>query len=138
MAVVGRLDNVDILIRDKRTMLDFYTGVMGLPLRYPTRPEDDWFAVQAGDVTIYFFPSNGERSRQASGVSAENPSGIESIAWEVDDLERAISELDPYVEWAAEPREWHHPNGTYYRMRSFFDPEGNKVWVTEPHPVAEP
>jgi isopenicillin-N N-acyltransferase-like protein len=43
------------------------------------------------------------------------------------------------VEWlTAEPTTWEHPSGTHYRYRAFYDPDGNKMYVTEPHKIARP
>lgn len=133
VGVLSRLDNADILFTDKEVMLDFYHRKLGLPLHFPTTPEEDWFAVQAGDVTLFFFPGAGEHPPRLSADGSNNPPGIESIAWSVDDLDAAIAELDPVVEWATDTTVWKHPSGAWYRMRTFFDPEGNKLWITEPH-----
>ena len=136
MSVLTRLDNIDILYSDKQTMLDFYHGALGLPMHFPTTEDEDWFAVQAGDITIYFFPGTGAHAAPFHVDAEHNPPGIESIAWSVDDLDEAIAELDPHVEWATDTKVWTHPSGAWYRMRTFYDPEGNKVWITEPHRVA--
>jgi len=133
MTLLKGLDNLDILFEDKQRMLDFYHGVLGLPLSFPTSEDEDWFAVQAGYVEMFFFPGKGRNPRLNAADGDENPPGIESIAWRVDDLDAAIAELDPHIEWATEIKTWEHPSGTWYRMRTFFDPEGNKVWLTEPH-----
>lgn len=113
-------------------MVDFYHGVLGLPLTYPVSDEN-WFAVQAGDVEIFFFPGRGKNARLFGANGDENPPGLESIAWRVDDLDLAMTELDGKVTWGSDVITWTHPNGNWYRMRVMFDPEGNKVWLTEPH-----
>lgn len=133
MGILKRLDNADILYSDKEVMLHFYHEVLDLPFLFPTTPEEDWFALQAGDVSLFFFPGKGAHAEPLSASGADNPPGIESIAWAVDDLEAAIEALDPHIEWASETTVWTHPNGAFYRMRTFFDPEGNKLWITEPH-----
>lgn len=129
--LLKRLDNADILFTDKERMLEFYHRTLGLPLKYPTSAEEDWFAVQTGDMTLYFFPGEGEHA-PPFGVHG-NPPGIESIAWAVDDLDEAVAALDGDVEWVGEENVWKHPSGSWYRMRIFLDPEGNKLWITEPH-----
>jgi hypothetical protein len=61
-----------------------------------------------------------------SGVA--NPPGIDSFAFEVDDLDAAIIELDGLgVPWAGEIIE-----SEWYRYRGLHDPEGNLVYLTEP------
>ena len=66
-------------------------------------------------------------------MNPDNAPGYDSIAFEVDDLDEAIAALDGKVEWVDEQIEWKHPNGTWYRYRPFFDPDGNMLYVTEPH-----
>ncbi|AWW43490.1 hypothetical protein ADL00_26735 [Streptomyces sp. AS58] len=133
MSLLKRLDNIDILYTDRDAMLDFYHGVLGLPFFLPHEADDDWFALQAGDVTLFFFPGTGAHPPRLDENGAVNPPGIESIAWAVDDLDAAVAVLDGKVEWVGEEKTWTHPSGRWYRMRTFYDPEGNKVWITEPH-----
>jgi glyoxylase I family protein len=55
----------------------------------------------------------------------------------VDDLDASILALDGKVDWLQpKPATWSHPSGTHYRYRSFYDPDGNKLYVTEPHKLA--
>ena len=50
-----------------------------------------------------------------------------------------MAELDGKVEWVDdEIITWKHPSGTWYRYRPFFDPEGNMLYVTEPHKLGDP
>ena len=58
---------------------------------------------------------------------------VRSFAFAVDDLDAAVAELDGKVKWAGDEERWDHPSGTWYRYRSFHDPEGNLLHVTEPH-----
>ncbi len=133
MTALKRLDNIDVLCQDIGRMAAFYGEVLGQPFVFPYKPGDNWFAVQSGDVTIYFFPGMGEHPAPFALDSEQNPPGIECFAWAVEDLNEAIGELDGKVQWLSEVDEWHHPNGTWYRFRFFQDPEGNKMSITEPH-----
>ncbi len=135
MTLLKRLDNIDVLCADLDRMACFYHGVLGQPFLFPYTPGDDWFAIQSGDVTIYFFPGKGEHPDPLSLDSDENPPGIECYAWAVDDLDVAIRELDGKVEWISDVGDWHHESGTWYRFRFFRDPEGNKMSITEPHKI---
>jgi catechol 2,3-dioxygenase-like lactoylglutathione lyase family enzyme len=130
----GRLDNIDVLCTDVDAMARFYVEVLGLPLLFPR--EEDWFAVQAGDVTLYFFPGKGAHPGRPADATDDNPPGLESFSFAVDDLDAAIAELDGEVQWSGPVHRWDHPGGTWYRYRGLYDPEGNKVNLTEPHKVA--
>jgi isopenicillin-N N-acyltransferase-like protein len=132
-----RIDNMDILCKDVPAMVDFYHGTLGLPFLLPYQPEEEWAAVEAGNVTIYIFKSEvGEHEPRRTPVNPENPPGLDSFAFEIADLDDAVAALDGKVSWASdEVITWRHPSGTWYRYRPFYDPEGNMVYVTEPHKV---
>jgi isopenicillin-N N-acyltransferase-like protein len=124
--LLGRLDNIDVLVADLERMAPFYRDVLGLPLLFPYVREDGWAGFQAGDVSIYLIEVGGDLS--ARRVPGAGPAGIESFAFAVDDLDVAIAELDRAgVEWAADVVE-----SDWYRYRSFYDPEGNVLHVTVP------
>jgi catechol 2,3-dioxygenase-like lactoylglutathione lyase family enzyme len=129
--VIGRLDNIDVLCTDVDAMADFYTGVLELPLAFVR--EDGWFAVQAGDVTLYFFAGSGPHPPRMADDTDANPPGIESFSFAVADLDATIAALDGAVEWTGPVQTWEHPSGAWFRFRGFYDPEGNKLNVTEPH-----
>lgn len=132
-----RIDNMDILTRDVDTLVQFYHGVLGLPFHLPYEKDEEWAAINLGNVTLYIFKSEvGEHAPRRTAVNPDNPPGYDSIAFEVDDLDAAEAELDGHVEWVDERIEWKHPNGTWYRYRPFFDPDGNMLYITEPH-IAE-
>jgi predicted enzyme related to lactoylglutathione lyase len=124
--LLGRLDNIDVLVADLGRMAPFYRDVLGLPLLFPYVREDGWAGFQAGDVSIYLIEvGGGAPTRRVPGAG---PAGIESFAFAVDDLDAAIADLDQAgVEWAAEVVE-----SEWYRYRSFYDPEGNVLHVTVP------
>lgn len=138
MPVAKRIDNLDILCRDVDAIVGFYHGVLGFPLFLPFEPGSDWAAVEAGNVTIYIFKTEvGEHEPRRTPINPENPPGFDSFAFDVDDLDAAVAELDGRVEWASdEIIKWEHPSGLWYRYRPMYDPEGNMVYVTEPHKKA--
>ena len=124
--LLGRLDNIDVLVADLERMAPFYRDVLGLPLLFPYVREDGWAGFQAGDVSIYLIAVGGDPG--ARRVPGAGPAGIESFAFAVEDLDAAIAELDRAgVEWAADVVE-----SEWYRYRSFYDPEGNVLHVTVP------
>ncbi len=129
-----RIDNMDILTKDVDKLVDFYHGLLGLQFHLPYVAADEWAAIDAGNLTIYIFKSEvGEHAPRRTEVNLENAPGYDSFAFEIDDLDEAIAELDGKVEWVSEIVDWHHPSGAWYRYRPFFDPDGNMLYVTEPH-----
>lgn len=135
MGLLKTIDNIDILCSDVDAMYRFYHEVLELPLVYPYVPEERWFAVRCGHVDLYFFPGVGEHAPRFAADSDENPPSIESLSFIVDDLDEAIAELTGKVEWAGGIQQWEHTDGSWFRFRPFYDPEGNKLYVSEPHPV---
>ncbi|CUR58008.1 putative acyltransferase [metagenome] len=134
MPALKRIDNMDILTRDVDRLVDFYHGVLGLPFHLPYEKEEEWAAIDLGNLTLYLFKSEvGEHAPKRTAVNLENAPGYDSMAFEVDDLDATESELDGQVEWVDERIEWKHPSGAWYRYRPFFDPDGNMVYITEPH-----
>jgi catechol 2,3-dioxygenase-like lactoylglutathione lyase family enzyme len=130
----ARIDNVDLLCADVDAIVDFYHGVLGLPLHFPYEPGEGWVALDAGNLTLFVFQTtNAEREERRTPVNEVNRPGWDSLAFEVEDLDAEIARLDGKVEWAAETIEWHHPSGAWYRYRPIYDPEGNMFYVTEPH-----
>ena len=122
-----RLDNIDVVCTDVEAMVSFYGGVLGLSLRLPYEAGQGWAGYRAGDVVIYFIEERGGVHPPPRFTGAANPPGIDSFAFEVDDLDAAIAELDGRVPWAGEivTSEW-------YRYRGLHDPEGNLIYLTEP------
>lgn len=129
-----RIDNMDILTRDVQRLTDFYHGVLGLPFHLPYEPEEEWAAIDLGNLTLYLFKSEvGEHEPRRTAVNADNAPGYDSMAFEVDSLDEAEAALEGKVEWVDERIEWKHPSGAWYQYRPFFDPDGNMLYVTEPH-----
>ncbi|MFF3492238.1 VOC family protein [Streptomyces sp. NPDC002795] len=137
MIKLKRIDNMDILTHDVQRLVDFYHGTLGLPFHLPYEPEEEWAAIDLGNLTLYLFKSEtGAHAPRRSEVNAENAPGLDSIAFAVDDLDAAHAALDGTVEWVTDQQiDWHHPSGTWYRYRPFYDPDGNMLYVTEPHPA---
>ncbi len=133
MDLLHRVDQVDVLCYDIDKMASYYHDVLGQPFFFPYRHGDEWFALQSGDVTIFFFAGRGGHRAPRSSVTEENPPGIDCIAFAVADLAQAMRELGGKVEWVGEVGEFRHPCGTWYRYCYFYDPEGNKLALTEPH-----
>lgn len=115
-------------------MLAFYRDTLGIPLLFPAEPGEGWFAIQSGDVTVYFFEASA--NGKEAPLMADEDRGISCFSFAVEDLDQAIALLDSQVAWADEIRTWRHPSGTWYRYRFFADPEGNRLSITEPHKVA--
>jgi catechol 2,3-dioxygenase-like lactoylglutathione lyase family enzyme len=126
--LLKRLDNIDVVCTDVDAIVAFYRGTLGLRLRLPYEPGQGWAGFRAGDVVIYFIEDGHGPHPPPRFTGGENPPGIDSFAFEVEDLAAAIAELDARgVQWAGEivTSEW-------YRYRGLHDPEGNLVYLTEP------
>lgn len=135
MGLLIGMDNHDIVCEDVQRMYDFYVGTLGMQPAYPFVPEDEWFAASAGSTTLYFFKGTGAHPPRFSHDTGQNPPGIESLSFLVEDIHEAVAALDGKVEWAAPAEKWEHPNGAWFHYRFFYDPEGNKMAVSEAHPV---
>ncbi len=135
MALLKGMDNHDIVCANVQTMYDFYVGTLGMEPAYSFEPADGWFAATAGSTTLYFFQGTGEHPPRLSPDTEQNPPGIESLSFLVDDIHEAVAALDGRVEWAGPDEKWTHPNGAWFHYRFFYDPEGNKMAVSEAHPV---
>ncbi|MCV7422468.1 acyltransferase [Mycobacterium yunnanensis] len=136
MLNLKRIDNMDILTKDVQALVDFYHGTLGLPFHLPYEPDEEWAAIDFGNLTLYIFKSEvGEHAPRRTAVNPDNAPGLDSFAFEVDDLDESEAYLDGKVEWVDQRIEWKHPSGTWYRYRPFFDPDGNMLYITEPHPT---
>jgi hypothetical protein len=136
MINLKRIDNMDILTNDVQRLVDFYHGLLELPFFLPYVAEEEWAAIDTGNVTLYIFKTESAvlHEPRRAAVNLEDAPGMDSFAFEVDDLDEAHTHLDGNVDWAYhEIITWKHPNGTWYRYRPFFDPDGNMLYVTEPH-----
>jgi catechol 2,3-dioxygenase-like lactoylglutathione lyase family enzyme len=128
--MLKQLDNVDIICRDLDVLVPFYRDVLALPEAHPYRKEQGWAGFKAGSVTLYLIaatPGNPAETAGAMAPIGELP-GLESLAFEVDDLDEAVGWLSGRgVVWATEVIE-----SPWYRYRGFRDPEGNLLYVTRP------
>jgi isopenicillin-N N-acyltransferase-like protein len=124
-----RLDNIDIACTDVEPMVAFYRDLLGLRLRLPYEPGQGWAGFIAGDVVIYLIEEEATAPHPAPRLTGgDNPPGLDSIAFEVDDLDDAIAQLDGHgVTWAGDVVE-----SDWYRYRGFHDPEGNLIYLTIP------
>ena len=151
MLKLKRLDNMDIVVNDFATMVDFYRNVLGLPLHpHGYEPEKGWAMFMCGDVDLVLLSvpdaDRGERRRTAN--YNEDPAGVHSFAAEVDDIGEAIAALDRHgITWAGETNIYGAGEflgevpgddfaGIWYKFRSFYDPEGNVMHICEVHPPA--
>lgn len=151
MLKLKRLDNMDIVVRDFPTMVDFYKNVLGLPLHpHGYEPEKGWAMFMCGDVDVVLLSvphaDRGERQRTANYT--EDPAGVHSFAAQVEDIDDAIAALDEHkIEWAGDLKVYGAGQfldevpgddfeGIWYRFRSFYDPEGNVMHICEVHPPA--
>jgi glyoxylase I family protein len=124
--MLKRLDNIDVYCARLEPMVDFYRDTLRLPFVLPYQPQERWAGFAAGDVTIYLIETS-EGTPGAPRVPGGSP-GLDSFAFEVDDLNEAIAELDRRgVSWAGDIVE-----SPWYRYRGFHDPEGNLIYITRP------
>jgi catechol 2,3-dioxygenase-like lactoylglutathione lyase family enzyme len=129
-----RIDNSDLLVRDLEKTVHFYHDILGLPFFLPYNREDGYASMDCGNLFLFIFETpTGEHAPKRSIVNTDSAPGLDSIAFDVDDLDEAVRDLDGKVEWAGEITRWDHPSGIWWRYRGIYDPEGNLVYVTEPH-----
>src|SRR5215471_12967282 len=128
--MLKQLDNVDIVCQDLDLLVPFYRDVLGLPEAHPYLREQGWAGFKAGSVTLYLIvgePGNSFETARAAAPIGERL-GLESLAFEVDDLNEAVRWLtERGVVWETEVIE-----SPWYRYRGFRDPEGNLLYVTRP------
>ena len=151
MLELRRLDNMDIVVNDFPTMVDFYQNVLGLPLHpHGYEPEKGWAMFMCGDVDLVLLsvPDADRAERRRTANYAEDPAGVHSFAAQVDDIDEAIAALDEHgIEWAGDTNIYGAGDfleelpgddfaGIWYRFRSFYDPEGNVMHICEVHPPA--
>ena len=52
MINLKRIDNMDILTNDVQRLVDFYHGLLELPFFLPYVAEEEWAAIDTGNVTL--------------------------------------------------------------------------------------
>ncbi len=124
-----RIDNIDVLCRDLEPMVAFYRDVLGLEFCLPYERSEGWAGFSAGNLDIMIIESsNGTHPGPRSAANEDAPAGFDSFAFEVDDLDEAISYFDGLgVSWAADV-----VSSDWYSYRGMHDPEGNLVYVCVP------
>src|SRR5262249_39656179 len=140
------LDNICVVVRDFDRMVAFYGDTLGLELAdNGHRPDKGWAMFSCGNVDVVLLHSDsGEAPQRRSSAYWNNPAGLDSFAFEVDDIDEAMEILDrASIEWAGDLVIYangevldeipEHVSGIWYRYRSFYDPEGNMLHLTEPH-----
>ena len=130
-----RLDNIDVLCLDLEPMVAFYRDVLALEFCLPYERELGWAGFRVGDVDVYLIEeSSGVHPGRRDPDNARAPAGLDSFAFEVDDLDAAITHFDGLgVAWAGDVVE-----SDWYRFRGIHDPEGNLVYLAVPkHPRGE-
>ncbi len=151
MLKLRRLDNMDIVVNDFPTMVEFYRDVLGLPLHpHGYEPDKGWAMFMCGDVDLVLLsvPDADRPERRRTANYAEDPAGVHSFAAQVDDIDEAMAALDEHnIEWAGDLNIYGAGefledipgddfSGIWYRFRSFYDPEGNVMHICEVHPPA--
>jgi glyoxylase I family protein len=134
---VKHVVSVDFLTRNMTLMIDFYHGVLGIPFFLPWNGDEDVATLDLGDLIICLMRTKSPASNPLHTMNAsEDPSGFDSIALKVDNLEEAMAALEGKVRWInPEPVETRFPNGMYFKSRATRDPDGNLVYIQESHVV---
>ena len=133
-----RVDNMVILTNDVPRLADFYHRILGLAffIEYEETPkvEEQWASFELGSLVLYVFHTTNKTAlKRRTSINLEDPVGFDSIAFEVEDLDSAVTELEGEVQWCHDgTTPWDHQSGVHYRYRAFFDPDGNMIYITEP------
>ena len=123
--MLKRLDNIGIAVADARRSLEFYTSKLG----FQGEVTDGEGSVALGDISLYIFESKSPAPATARTDSYyENPAGLDHLAFEVEDIDAAASELEsrgiaflgPAVGAPGE-----------FRYRGFHDPDGNMLYIIQ-------
>lgn len=133
MFKISRIESLDILTPDVPRMVDFYHGLLGLPFFMPWDGDQDLASLDAGNLIICLMrTTNPTPPPRHTGVDmgVHDPQGFDSLAFQVDDLDAAMTALDGKVTWLADvPGEYHDVGGIYFRHRVMHDPDGNMVYL---------
>ena len=133
MANLMVADNCDILCSDVRRMSHFYHEVLGLPFHVKPDRNNAYAVLDAGTLRIFLIrTAAGSHPPRRSPIDDSSPPGLDSLAFRVTDLSGAMAYLDGKVEWAGGLDSW-SVGGVSYSFRSFYDIEGNLLYVAKPH-----
>ena len=126
-AVVERIDNVGIAVRDLAAAEAFYAR---LGFHVESRDDSPGALMAAGEARLYLFETNRpEGGVRRSPDLAGNPPGIDHISFWVGDVDEAYRRLKAQgVPFATEPadQDW----GA--RACSLHDPDGNVIFLLGP------
>ena len=123
--MIKRLDNIGVAVTDVRRAVAFFTEKLGLQGQAWS---DDGGNVTIGDVSLFIFRTGKANAVGRTPEFSGNPVGIDHLAFEVDDLDQAIAEMEGkgvvFV---------HDTVGEKgkFRYRGTQDPDGNMVFVIE-------
>jgi glyoxylase I family protein len=120
-----RFDNIGIACRDATRSHQFYTEVLGCEAA-PLEAGATSFGASIGDVAFYIFETSATNGVGRDDGMPSNPVGIDHLAFEADDFEAAVAELETKgVTWVGETVG--EPGD--FRYRGFHDPDGNMIYV---------
>jgi len=123
--MIKRLDNIGVAVTDVRRAVGFYREKLGLE---GEAWSDDGGNVKIGDVSLFIFRTNKSNAVGRTPTFADNPVGVDHLAFEVDDLDQAISEMEG--KGVVFVHDIVGEKGKF-RYRGTQDPDGNMVFVIE-------
>ena len=116
------------------SMVDFYHVILGLPFHLPYEPEEEWAAIEAGQRDPLHLQVRGGRACSAPhGGEPGERARLRLLRVRDGRPGRGGGRTGRSGRVGGRAYQWKHPNGTWYRYRPFFDPEGNMLYITEPH-----
>lgn len=94
MLQLNKVHHIAIICSDYRRSLDFYTRLLGLTVKAENyRPETESFKTDlalGGEYVIELFSFNNPPER----VTAPEAAGLRHLAFEVDDVDAAVTQLE--------------------------------------------
>jgi len=128
--MLGRIEHVAVAVADLEAAISLYRDVWGLEIEHRERVEDQGVEeamVKIGDSYIQLLGATGPDTTVGKFLERRGE-GLHHIAYEVDDLERALSDLEaqgvPLIDLA--PR-----RGGRGHMVAFVHPKGNRGLLVE-------
>jgi catechol 2,3-dioxygenase-like lactoylglutathione lyase family enzyme len=124
---ITRFDNVGIACRDVQRAHAFYTEIVGCEAAPLAEGATD-FGAQLGDVAFYIFETSATNEVGRDDGMPSNPVGIDHLAFETDDFEATMAELESKgVTWVGDTVG--EPGS--FRYRGFHDPDGNMIYIID-------